>query len=768
MMKTRYTTWIASVAACLLSLMAMAQGGNTSLTRKFEEANKLMEERFYNQAVEVWKQLQETQPNNANLNWKVGYAYMNSYNQKAKALPYLQTAAEKRTQAYGNFNTAGYDPFDPKETNAPVEVDYWLARAYHLNGDFAMADDLYNKFINEVDDKHELKAAARHNIEQTANARLLIQDPKPYLVNNVGPVINGEYPDFSPVISVDGNAMFYTSRRIRPDSSNVGAIDELAGLPFENIYVSYKDRQGNWQAPELLNINPPTGHMATVNVAADGQTLIIYRDDGGDGNLYESKLVGELWSDPVLMGSDINTKAWETHGALSADGNTFYFVSDRKGGAGGRDIYRVVKLPSGEWSKAQSIGDVVNTPYDEDAVFIHPNGRTMYFASKGHNSMGGFDIFSTELRDDGTWTKPVNIGYPLNTVDDDVFFVTTADGRRGYFSSDKIGGYGEKDIYFVDLPEEMEAEGLTVLKGFIVPPPGGTLPPNVVLYVTDKATGEVKTYKPRQRDGVYVAILPPCKEYNLDYRVNDRTVHTENIFVECESSYQEINKEIYLNPVSLAGPASIVDLPKGSPPGSKEKGEPVKGTKPAKGTKPPVEAAPISEAAPAGGAVPAGGTTEAKGTTPVKEKEQKEPALTDAQLKEKGQKHQVPDASYADEYTKYYAYNVKDIDQGEQRWKQFVDVVVGLIEKNGEARVVIEASASKVPTKTYGTNENLSRQRMEDARQRLVEAVKARGKDPNALRLEAVNSLVQGPKYLGDYKNTEKYGKFQYAKLKVH
>ncbi len=105
-----------------------------------------------------------------------------------------------------------------------------------------------------------------------------------------------------------------------------------------------------------------------------------------------------------------------------------------------------MKLPTGEWSKSQNLGSVVNTPYDEDGVFIHPNGRTMYFASKGHNSMGGFDIFTSEMADDGTWGKPENISYPLNTVDDDVFFVTTADGRRGYFSSDKNGGYGEKDL----------------------------------------------------------------------------------------------------------------------------------------------------------------------------------------------------------------------------------------------------------------------------------------------------------------------------------
>ncbi|MCB9169223.1 MAG: PD40 domain-containing protein [Flavobacteriales bacterium] len=711
-----------------------AQGDNTSFNWKFEEANRLMEEKFYNQAAEIWKELLDQQPDNANLNYKLGYSYFSSYNQKQKALPYLEAAAQKRTSGYGSFNTSNYDPFDPKETNAPVEVDYYLGRAYHLNSEFDKADQFYQKFMDEVDPGHELWQQAKRGKEQTANARELVADPKPYEISNVGPVVNCEYPDFSPVLSVDGNALFFTSRRIRPDSSNAGIIDEKAGLPFENIYVSYKDRDGNWQEPELLNINPAgAGHLASVNVSADGQTLIIYRDDDGDGNLYESKLVGELWSDPVLIGSDVNTKSWETHAALTADGNTLYFVSDRKGGFGGRDIYRVVRLPNGEWSKAQNIGNVVNTPYDEDGVFIHPNGRTMFFASKGHNSMGGFDIFSSEMQEDGTWTPPVNIGYPLNTVDDDVFFVTTADGLRGYFSSDKIGGYGEKDIYFVDLPQEMESEGLAVLKGFIVPPPGQGLPPSTILYVTDKATGEVKTYKPRQRDGVYVVILPPCKEYNLDYRVDDKTIHTEDIFVECESAYQEINKEIYLNPVAITGPASMVDLPKGSPPGSKEKGE------------------------------PAGGMSE-QGTA---KKENAQEPLTDAQLKEKGATHTMPDASYVKEYQKFYAYNMKDIDMNESEWTAFIDAVVGLIDEKGKANVVIESSASHVPTKTYGSNEKLSNLRMEDARKRLIESVQARGKDPDKVLLEAVNHLVQGPRYRGDYKDTEKYGKFQYVKLKT-
>ena len=741
-MTPRYRSLLAA-AFTVLSTVSMAQGGNTSFNWKFEEASKLMEEKIYNQAAEIWKELVTEQPENANLNYRLGLSYFSSFNQKAKALPYLEKASTLRKGGnYGGFNTAGYDPFDPRETNAPVEVDYYLGRAYHLNENFDKADLFYQKFLDGVDARHAIRPLAVRGKEQTANARELRKNPLGYQVSNVGPVVNNDHPDFSPVLSVDGNALFYTSRRVRPDSSNKSVLDPIAGMPYENIYVSYKDREGNWQTPELLNINPSgAGHLASVNVAADGQTLYIYRDDGGDGNIYESKLVGEVWTDPVLMSSDINTRSWETHGALTADGNTFYFISNRPGGQGGRDIYRVVRLPNGQWSKAQNVGNVVNTAYDEDGVFIHPNGRTMYFSSIGHNSMGGFDIFQTEQQDDGTWTPPVNLGYPLNTVDDDVFFITTADGRRGYFSSDKIGGYGEKDIYFVDFPDEMGAEGLAVLKGFIIPPPGEQLSPTTTLYVTNKETGEVKSYKPRQRDGVYVAILEPCKNYNLDYRVNDKTVHTEDIFVECESAYQEINKEVYLNPVSLDGAASIVDLPKGAPPGSKEKGEPVKEG--------------VTVVGPSAKVVP-----------PTAEATTGEPK-TDAQRKQEGETHVTPDATFAAEFVKYHGYNEKDIDTNDPKWTEFATKVVDLLVKEGKVKVTIEASASHVPTKTYGTNDKLSNLRMEVARKALLDAVRTAGKDPKDLLLESVNHLVQGPKYGGDYKNTGKYGKFQFVKLKV-
>lgn len=692
-----------------------------------------MEENLYNQAAKVWYELVDVNPDNSNLNFKLGYSYFKSYNQKYKALPYLEKAADRRTTEYGSFNTSGYDPFDSKELNAPPEVDFYLARAYHLDYQWDKAIVHYKKFYDMSEDRHELHDPSMRGIEMCNDGKILVANPMNYHIQNLGDSINSPYPDFSPVISVDENTIVYTSRRVRLDSSNFGVLDIYSGMPHEDVYIAFKDRNGLWQNAEMLNIRYD-GNLAPINLSADGQTLFVYRDDHGDGNIYESKLVGETWSELEPLGSTVNSNSYEGHAAMTADGTTLYFTSDRKGGLGGKDIWRVVKLPNGEWSKAQPMSNEVNTQYDEDAPFIHPNGKTLYFASQGHNSMGGFDIFTSDLQENGTWSTPINIGHPLNTPDDDVFFVTSADGKRGYFSSDKQQlGHGEKDIYIVNMPEN-EIDGLTVLKGAVIPPPGMTLPPSAILYVTDKQTGETTSYKPRQRDGVYVVILPPCLEYNLDYRVDGQTIHTEDIYVECETAYQEINKEIYLNPVNLTGTARVVDVPQGDP----------------KSTGAGVLLPPGTAYVPPGGAgVPPGSTGTINTAT--------------------GQVINVGDVVYPANYSKYYRYNEKDISQDETNWTVFVDGVVKLIQANGKANVVIESSASKVPTRTFGTNDNLSKARSADAKARLIEALQARGADPAKVYVEAVNSLIQGPNYQGDYiAGKAVYEKFQYVTLKAH
>ena len=180
-----------------------------------------------------------------------------------------------------------------------------------------------------------------------------------------------------------------------------------------------------------------------------------YKNDK-EGSIYYSKLDGDQWSYGYMLGTDpgditdINTQYHEPSACLSPDGNTLYFVSDRPGGFGGEDIYRCVKLPTGRWSKATNLGPTINTEYDEDAPFMHPDGVTLFFSSNGHKTMGGFDIFFSVKSDSG-WYPPQNMGYPINTTDDDVFYVMSSDGKRAYFSSVRPEGLGEQDIYMVTL-----------------------------------------------------------------------------------------------------------------------------------------------------------------------------------------------------------------------------------------------------------------------------------------------------------------------------
>lgn len=693
---------------------ASAQISKTEFKLKFDEASKMMEEKNFDEAVKVWQELLVSDPYNGNLNYKIGYCYINSYNEKNKASQYLKTAISAGT-------SKDYDVANSSETKAPKEAQFYYANALQLNYKFDEAIIEYNNFITAVGNKHYLVKQAQHQIEVCNSAKILMKDLKKYKITNIGNEINCRYPDYSPVVSVDENAIFFTSRRLRADSSNKGVIDNSTGEFFEDIYVSYRNRQGQWQAPELLNINS-AGHDATINVSADGQILFIYKDDGGNGNIYESKLVGETWSEPQKLGSDINTTAWETHAALTADGNTIYFVSDRAGGFGGRDIYRCIKLPNGEWSKALTIGPVINSPWDEEAVFVHPDGKTLYFSSKGHNSMGGFDIFSSKLGEDGNWSEPENIGYPINTTDDDVFFVTSADGKRGYYSSAKSDGYGDKDIYIIDLPGKEFESCLAVLKGYVVAPDGAKIPESTMIYVTNTESGVTKSFKPRQRDGVFVAILPPCIEYNIDYRVNGKSISNEYMKIPCDACYQEINKEITLNGLNID--KSVVK------------------TLSMDGT-----------------------IKDQKGLVQTRKTE----GITTTITTTDGDKTFVTKAEIGTAvYDKYFKYNKKDIDLDEKRFNIFMNDVFDMITKFGKVEFSIEGSASRVPTKTFENNENLAKIRVSDAKEIIVKGIKDRNIEDSKITFKDENAVVQGPVYKNDpIAGEAKYEKYQYIKIVV-
>lgn len=691
-------------------------------TARFMEGNKLMEEKLWLQAITEWKAILETDPNNANVNYKLGYCLLQTANAKKEALSYLEVATAKKV-------SKNYDPFDLAEKRAPVDALYYLAIAQHLNYKLDESIDSFNKLKKTLSNKHRLQGLADIGLAQAEEAKRQLADPKNYVITNLGPVVNGPDNDFSPVLSLDESSLFFTSRRLRPDSTNSRILNIETGEFRDDIYVSFKNAEGEWAAPELLNLNSDE-HDATISVSPDGQTLFVYRDSLGDGRVLYSKLIGEIWSDPAKLGSDINTPSWETHVTITADENTLYFVSDRVGGLGGRDIYRCVKMPDGTWSRALNAGPTINTPLDEDSPFLTPDGKGMYFASQGHNSMGGFDLFYVKQGADGEWGKPENMGYPLNTVEDDVFFQPMADGKRAYYSSERDGGYGRKDIYMIDLPDNSGASQLAVLKGFIIGEEGQDLPPDLKIVVTNTKTGEVMEYKPRQRDGGYLAILNPCTSYHIDYLKGKEKIKQDDINVPCESNFQELEREVYLIPVKLDE-------------GKKE--EPKK-------EEPKV--APIVEKKP-----------EPKVEQP-KVESKKEDLGYDPKNPIKTQF--IESLGYA-EFSRYFVYDSKDFGAKEVKFQQFVKDVQKILYDKGKITISVESSASRVPSSKFKNNEELAAFRAQSAEDMIATELEKLGyRRGEHFMFTVSNKLVQGKQYEKDAeKNKTLYEQFQYIKIKV-
>ncbi|HTL80366.1 MAG TPA: OmpA family protein, partial [Bacteroidia bacterium] len=474
--------------------------------------------------------------------FKIGVCYLNIPNEKSKAENYLFVAANDVSENYKETSI--------KERHAPTSAWYLYAQALHLDNKFDEAISFFEKYKADIDPKDTTSLGDIALREAWCrNGIALVADPVNFKVENLGDAVNTEYPEYSPVISADERTLIFTTRR----PTNVGGMkDERDGMYFEDIFSSTRNDDGTWQKAVPLGNNINTaGHEATIGISADGQRLFIYKDDAGDGNIYTSNLMGANWMTPVKLNENINSRSWEPSACVTPDGNTLYFTSNRPGGFGGRDIYKSVLLPNGQWAKPINLGPTVNTAYDEDCPAILADGKTLYFSSNGMNSMGGFDIFSTVLSDDGIWSKPVNIGYPVNTTDDDVFFVPTPDDKHAFYSSaNNPGGKGEKDLYFLTFPEKEETK-LTVLEGEITSIFGG-VPANTMITVTDVETGEMMgQYAPNATTGRYVIILPSGKNYSITYEADDFLYQSDNIDIKDTTAFQQIERPVELEPLKV-------------------------------------------------------------------------------------------------------------------------------------------------------------------------------------------------------------------------
>jgi flagellar motor protein MotB len=536
-MKLRFFSLFLVVVSLFASVAASAQD-KEAFVRAFNEGNKLMEEGYWFEASKEWKKALKYDANNLNVQYKLGYCLLQTTTkERLESEKYLEKSISKGV-------SKNYDPFEPTEKKPPVDAYYYLAVSQHLNSKFEASTKSFAKLKQTIPKAHRLVPWANYGLRINEEAVKQIANPKRYTITNAGDIINGPFADFSPVLTFDESSIFFTSRRLRPDSTNSQVRNVETDEYKDDIYQSFRTSDGKWTKPELLNLNTDDND-ASISVSPDGLTLFVYQDSIGDGQVKYSKLIGEIWSDPAKIGSDVNSKYWETHVTVSADETELYFVSERPGGQGGRDIYRCVKMPDGKWSKAMNLGKVVNTPYDEDAPFLSPDGQFLYFASRGHNTMGGFDLFISKKGKDGNWGKPENMGYPLNTVFDDIFFQPMADGKRAYYSSLRPDGFGELDIYVVEMPQTNGTQ-LAVIKGYIIGEEGQPLPEDLKIVITNLKTNDKMEVVPRKKDGRFLSVLLPCTNYHVEYFSGREKIKQEDITIPCDGDYYEIEREVYL------------------------------------------------------------------------------------------------------------------------------------------------------------------------------------------------------------------------------
>ena len=420
--------------------------------------------------------------------------------------------------------------FFEKTKNDYPDSYFYLAKIYLENEDTKKALKALNEF-SKAKSPTEFHSKDAEKLRNTiAYAEQAIANPENVTIENLGPNINTVYAEYVPVITIDEQTMYFTSRRMHKNNK----IDPT-GQPFEDIYMSEKTADG-WGKAVLLPGDVNTDlHDACVGLSSNGDIMFTFKtSENFFGNLYQSTRKNGKWSKPEKMGKNINgEQSNETSASISMDGNTIYFSSDREGGYGGFDIYRVVKLPNGVWSEAKNLGPTINTEYNEEAPFIHPDGNSLYFSSEAHENMGGYDVFVSRKTDEG-WTNPKNLGYPTNTTKDDIFFVITPDERHGYYSTEKEDGYGLQDIYMINYLEKRLRS--SVVKGLAKDKSTGK-PIVAVASLMEVESGSLQgLYKSRERDGNFIMLFDPNVKYVLLVEANGY----ENIIQEYSFSEEDL------------------------------------------------------------------------------------------------------------------------------------------------------------------------------------------------------------------------------------
>lgn len=392
-------------------------------------------------AREVYIQATTINPSNAYANYMAGRCYLETID-KDKSLSYLLKAYEV-------------------DKDIVFNILYLIGTSYHLAYNFEKAIEYYElyrkKIMNERDtDNFKSKDESRKIDKRITECRYgieLLKQPVDVRIENMGKELNSPFEDYAPVISADQSVMYFTSRREGSTGGNKANDNEF----FEDIYVARRIGD-KWEQAQNIGTSINTNlHESSIGLSPDGKQLFIYIDDDKHtGDIFICKIDDKgNWSKPKPLSKSINSPYIENSATITHDGKTLYFSSNRPNGKGGIDIYRSHLQKNGQWGEPENLGDVINTEYDEEGPFIDSDGKTLYFSSRGHKCMGGYDLFKSQYDSTkGQWSAPVNLGYPINSTDDDIYFVVSGDGKFGYYASVKEDGLGDVDLYRILLNEK--------------------------------------------------------------------------------------------------------------------------------------------------------------------------------------------------------------------------------------------------------------------------------------------------------------------------
>ncbi len=472
----------------------------------------------YAAALPILQEMKTLDPENCNTHFSIGNCLMNISEREKEAIPYFEKAIESLTITYKIANH--------KEKNAPLEVIELLGNAYHMNYEFEKAIEKYEFYANFLSDYNE--DALRLNlrkIRRSKNAMKFVQNPVDVKIYPIE-FINSEFSEYKPLVNAQENILFFTAKR--PDGLTDSKDDQ--GDFYEHIYYSEKV-DNNWTKPRLSS-SPINAKKSTsaLYLSSDGQYLLtsMVNNDNNLGpmgrGIFESSKNGNTWIIPEIFQNEVNTNYLETSASMDLNKSMLLFVSDREGGYGGKDIWMIKKLENGSWSSPQNLGEPINTEYDEESPYFHPDGKTLYFSSTGHSSIGGFDIFKSVLDKELNWSSPKNMGYPINTVNNDVYFVPSISGNRAYFSSVRDGGKGKHDIYEMRLSDQDESK-LAVFNGLVTNQNGNPIKDINVSVQNDQFYPEYKDFPINDSSGKFVFVFKSGNNFNIKFDIDTLTIY---------------------------------------------------------------------------------------------------------------------------------------------------------------------------------------------------------------------------------------------------